>query len=79
MIRINEHYTKLKASYLFADIARRVVVLRDGVAEERVALLGAVAFERRALRHLVGGGVQRLNAHGRERFGDVADAEADDG
>ncbi|MDP1579497.1 MAG: LL-diaminopimelate aminotransferase [Candidatus Didemnitutus sp.] len=24
MIRINEHYTKLKASYLFADIARRV-------------------------------------------------------
>src|ERR1017187_7563209 len=24
MIRINEHYTKLKASYLFSDIARRV-------------------------------------------------------
>ena len=24
MIRINENYTKLKASYLFADIARRV-------------------------------------------------------
>ena len=24
MIRINEHYTKLKASYLFADIAKRV-------------------------------------------------------
>jgi LL-diaminopimelate aminotransferase len=24
MIRINENYTKLKSSYLFADIARRV-------------------------------------------------------
>ena len=24
MIRINENYTKLKASYLFADIAKRV-------------------------------------------------------
>ena len=24
MIRINENYPKLKASYLFADIARRV-------------------------------------------------------
>ena len=24
MIRLNEHYTKLKASYLFADIAKRV-------------------------------------------------------
>ncbi|MDI1319558.1 MAG: LL-diaminopimelate aminotransferase, partial [bacterium] len=24
MIRINEHFTKLKASYLFADIAKRV-------------------------------------------------------
>jgi len=24
MIRINENYTKLKASYLFADIAKRM-------------------------------------------------------
>ena len=24
MIRINENYTKLKASYLFSDIAKRV-------------------------------------------------------
>ena len=32
MIRINEHFTKLKASYLFADIAKRALVyvnLRD--------------------------------------------------
>ena len=29
MIRINEHYTKLKASYLFADIARRVAAFQQ--------------------------------------------------
>ena len=30
MIRINENYLKLKASYLFADIARRVNAFQQG-------------------------------------------------
>jgi hypothetical protein len=54
-------------------------VLGDGLAEEGVALLGAVALEGGAVRHLVGGGMEGLDAHRRERLGDVADAEADDG
>ncbi len=56
-----------------------VVVGGDGLAEEGVALLRAVAFKCGALGHFVGRGVHRLDAHGRERFGDVTDAEADDG
>ena len=56
-----------------------VVVGGDGLAEEGVALLRAVALEGGALGHFVRRGVHRLDAHGRERFGDVTDAEADDG
>ena len=59
------------------DAARRVVVLADRLDQEVVALLGAVAVERLALAHLVDRGVHRLDDRGRERLGDVADAEAD--
>ena len=53
-------------------------MLGDGVAQEGIALLGAVALERGAVGQLVGGGVQRRDADRRQRLGDVADAEPDD-
>jgi LL-diaminopimelate aminotransferase len=40
MIRINENYTKLKASYLFADIARRVNAYTDAHPDRPVIRLG---------------------------------------
>ncbi len=40
MIRINENYTKLKASYLFADIARRVNAYAAAHPERPVIRLG---------------------------------------
>jgi LL-diaminopimelate aminotransferase len=40
MIRINEHFTKLKASYLFADIARRVTAYVAANPEKPVIRLG---------------------------------------
>lgn len=40
MIRINENYTKLQASYLFADIAKRVNAYQDANPEARVIRLG---------------------------------------
>jgi LL-diaminopimelate aminotransferase len=40
MIRINENYTKLKASYLFADIARRVSAYTASHPERPVIRLG---------------------------------------
>src|SRR5580700_10395190 len=40
MIRINENYTKLKASYLFADIARRVSAYVAAHPEQPVIRLG---------------------------------------
>ena len=40
MIRINENYTKLKASYLFADIARRVNAYVAANPAQRVIRLG---------------------------------------
>ena len=40
MIRINEHYTKLKASYLFADIARRVASFQQAHPERAIIRLG---------------------------------------
>ncbi|MFZ0241877.1 MAG: LL-diaminopimelate aminotransferase [Desulfobacterales bacterium] len=40
MIRINEHYLKLKASYLFADIARRVAAFQDAHPEREIIKLG---------------------------------------
>ena len=54
-----------------------VIVLLHGLAQERVTLLRAVALEGGALRHLVGRGMERLDAHRRQRLGDVTDAEAD--
>ena len=59
--------------------ARLVVVPGDGLAQEGVALVGTVALEGLALGHLVGGGVERGDAHRRQRLGDVTDAEADEG
>jgi LL-diaminopimelate aminotransferase len=40
MIRINEHYTKLKASYLFADIARRVAEFQQANPAQSIIRLG---------------------------------------
>jgi LL-diaminopimelate aminotransferase len=40
MIRINENYTKLKASYLFADIARRVAAYTEANPGKPVIRLG---------------------------------------
>jgi LL-diaminopimelate aminotransferase len=40
MIRINENYTKLKASYLFADIARRVGAYTSAHPDKPVIRLG---------------------------------------
>jgi LL-diaminopimelate aminotransferase len=40
MIRINEHYRKLKASYLFSDIGRRVEAFQKDNPDARVIKLG---------------------------------------
>jgi len=40
MIRINEHYTKLKASFLFADIASRVAEFQKNNPEREIIRLG---------------------------------------
>ena len=40
MIRINENYTKLKASYLFADIAKRVSAYVAAHPDKPVIRLG---------------------------------------
>ena len=40
MIRLNEHYAKLKASYLFADIARRVAAYTQANPTKSVIRLG---------------------------------------
>lgn len=40
MLRINENYTKLKASYLFADIAKRVKAFQTANPDKRVIKLG---------------------------------------
>jgi len=40
MIRINENYTKLKASYLFSDIARRVAAYSQAHPDQSIIRLG---------------------------------------
>jgi len=40
MLRINEHYTKLKASYLFSDIAKRVAAYTAAHPDQPVIRLG---------------------------------------
>jgi LL-diaminopimelate aminotransferase len=40
MIRINENYLKLKASYLFADIAKRVSAYQEANPEKKIIRLG---------------------------------------
>ncbi len=40
MIRINEHYLKLQASYLFADIANRVAAFEQAHPDKKVINLG---------------------------------------
>lgn len=40
MIRINENYLKLKASYLFSDIARRVAAFQEANADKKLIRLG---------------------------------------
>lgn len=40
MIRINEHYLKLQASYLFSDIARRITSFQKNNPEREIVKLG---------------------------------------
>ena len=40
MIHINEHYLKLKASYLFADIAKRVTAYTTANTDQPLIRLG---------------------------------------
>ena len=40
MAKVNEHYLKLKSSYLFSEIARRVREFQDAHAEARIIRLG---------------------------------------
>lgn len=40
MIRINEHYLKLQASYLFSDIARRISLFQKNNPEREIVKLG---------------------------------------
>ena len=40
MIRINENFTKLKASYLFSDIAKRVAAFQEANPQKPVIRLG---------------------------------------
>src|SRR5438105_3940475 len=66
----------LVVGYVDAVVAE--VVLRDGRAQERVALLRAVAAERLAVGKLINGLVHGCNGRRRKRLGDIADAAADD-
>ena len=50
MIKINEHYLKLQASYLFADIARRVAAFQEAHPDREVIKLG-IGDVTRALPH----------------------------
>ena len=56
-----------------------IIVGGDQIAEERVALLGAVALEGGAVGHFFGATLERINANLRQGLGDIADAKADDG
>ncbi|GAU08288.1 LL-diaminopimelate aminotransferase [Desulfoplanes formicivorans] len=40
MIRINSHYTKLQASYLFSDIAKRVAAFQNAHPDKEIIRLG---------------------------------------
>ena len=40
MITINENYRKLRASYLFSDIAKRVAAFQTAHPEKRIIKLG---------------------------------------
>ena len=40
MIRLNAHYTKLKASYLFADIAKRVAAFQQAHPDRKIIRMG---------------------------------------
>lgn len=40
MIKVNEHYSKLKASYLFSDIAKRISAYQEANPDNKVIKLG---------------------------------------
>ena len=40
MIKINENYLKLQASYLFSEIAKRVSAFQDAHPEKNIIKLG---------------------------------------
>ncbi len=54
------------------------LALQDGISQEVVALLRAVAPEAFGRRHLVGGTMNSLDDSWAQGLGDVANAEADD-
>ena len=58
--------------------ARREVMLDDGLAQEIVALLGAVAVEGLCMREVVDGGVHGLDDGGCERARHISDAHLDE-
>ena len=60
------------------DATRQEVVLRDGLAQEVVALLRAVAMKSAGSGHLVDGLVHGLSDSRAQGLGDVANAERDD-
>ena len=67
---------ELVGRYLHAQ--GRVVVGHDGLAQEIIALIGAVAHEGGLISHLRGGALQRGDAGRRQGQRHVADAELDD-
>ena len=40
MVRVNEHYLKLRSSYLFVEIARRVKTFQEAHPDARIIRLG---------------------------------------
>ena len=58
--------------------ARQEIILQYRLAQEVIALLGAVAAEALDRRHLIGGAVQSLNHRRTERLCHVADTKRDD-
>ena len=70
---INEDLVDIKV-----DATWQEVVLQDGLAQEVIALLRAIAVESLGGSHLVDSLMHSLSNGRTQRLGDVADAETDD-
>ena len=53
MIRINENYRKLQASYLFSDIAKRVAAHQQANPDQQLIKLGLHPLPRNLLVYIV--------------------------